>query len=94
MVSAIGRKLLVSASDVSSHRITDDAVDMDEHEICRLSTELEQLDAEREALFDSCPPPVPDNVNQTTHFFKKLNLITARYLAIEKQLRQARQNGA
>lgn len=62
----------------------------DDHEVCRLCSELEQLDADREALFALSPPPVPGNPAQSEQFFTKLNSITARYLAFEQRLREAR----
>lgn len=62
----------------------------DDHEICRLCSELEQLDADRKALFAFFPPPAPGNPAQSRQFFTKLNSITARYLALEQRLRKAR----
>lgn len=85
MVNEIGQKPLVSVGDASSR-----GFDMGEDEISRLTDELEQLDAEREALFHSCPPPVLGNAAQSQTFFTKLNSITARYVALEQRLRKAR----
>ncbi|WP_129468876.1 MULTISPECIES: hypothetical protein [Mesorhizobium] len=62
----------------------------DDHEICRFCSELEQLDADREALFAFFPPPAPGNPAQSRQFFTKLNSITARYFALEQQIQKAR----
>lgn len=61
-----------------------------DHEVCRFCLELEQLDADRDALFALSPPPVPGNPAQSKQFFTKLNAITARYLALEQRLREGR----
>lgn len=61
-----------------------------DHEVCRFCSELEQLDADRDALFALSPPPVPGNPAQSKQFFTKLNAITARYLALGQRLREAR----
>lgn len=60
-----------------------------DHEVCRFCAELEQLDADREALFAFSPPPVPGNPAQSKQFFTEMNAITARYLALEQRLREA-----
>lgn len=60
-----------------------------ETEVCRLTKELEQIEADRAALFVSSPPPLLENRAQSRRFFKELNAITARYIALERQCRQA-----